>query len=74
MGFLEASNKVISLAEKRGDPLQRVWTLPKNRDGYRITDRQYLRFDIDRGLIGDLGMSVDSATGIVDAVSEIDFN
>jgi hypothetical protein len=65
LAFAEACNKVISLAEKRGDPLQRVWKLVKNRDGERIESRHYLRFDVDKGIIGELNVSVDDATGLV---------
>lgn len=66
MAFLEAANKVISLAEKRGDPMQRVWKLIKNRGGPKILSKQYLKFDVDRGDIGELGVLTDEQTGMVD--------
>mgnify|MGYP000243355686 CR=1 FL=1 len=66
MAYVEACNKVISLGEKRGDVLQRIWKLVKNRDGQKILQRQYLRFDVDRGDIGDLNPNEDRVTGLVD--------
>lgn len=66
MAFVEAANKVISLAYKKGDPLMRIWKMPKNRDGSTILNRQYLIFDIDSGVIGDRDMKVDSTSGLVD--------
>jgi len=66
MAFMEAANKVISLGTKKSDPMQRVWKMPKNRDGEKITDKQYLRFDVDSGDIGDLVPNIDEGTGIVD--------
>jgi hypothetical protein len=65
LAFLEASNMVISLATKRGDSMQRTWKLVKNRDGRQILARQYLRFDIDAGNLGDVQINVDGSTGIV---------
>lgn len=68
MAFLEAANKVISLAEKKGDPMQRIWKLMKNRGGPKILSKQYLRFDVDSGDIGELGVFTDEQTGMVDFV------
>lgn len=68
MAFLEAANKVISLAEKRGDPMQRIWKLIKNRGGPKLLSKQFLRFDVDRGDIGELGVLTDEQTGMVDFV------
>ena len=49
MALAEASNTVLSFAEKRGDIHQRVWKCIKNRDGEKVLDRQLLRFDVDAG-------------------------
>lgn len=66
MAYVEAANKVISLADKRGDPMQKVWKLNKNRGGPKLLSKQYLRFDVDSGDIGELGVFVDDQTGMVD--------
>ena len=66
MAYLEAANKVISLADKRGDPMQRIWKLIKNRGGPKLLSKQYLRFDVDSGDIGELTAFADEHTGMVD--------
>ncbi len=65
MALMEASNRVIGIAERRGQPLQRLFKVPKARDGVRVTQRQYLTFDVDTGLIGQLNPDV-KADGKVD--------
>lgn len=67
MALMEASNRVIGIAERRGQPLQRVFKVPKARDGLRVTKRQILTFDVDVGDIGQLDPNA------VDATSEVDF-
>ncbi len=54
MALMEASNRVIGIAERRGQPLQRVFKVPKARDGMRVTKRQILTFDVNVGNIGQL--------------------
>jgi replicative DNA helicase len=66
LAFVETANKVISLADKRGDPMQKVWKLIKNRGGPKLLAKQYLRFDVDGGDIGELGVFTDEQTGMVD--------
>lgn len=66
MALNEASNRVISLATKVGDRKQRVFTVPKNRDGEQIHERRYLVFDVDRGHIEERTAGEDPQTGFVD--------
>lgn len=68
MAFMESANKVISLAYKRGDPMQRVWKLVKHRGGEKLLDRQYLRFDVDGGDIREMKAVADATSGAVDFV------
>ena len=70
LALVENADRTISIAEKRGDPSQRVFKVPKNRHGEKETDRQYLHFDVDSGDIRQIGIHIDDATGIVD---EVDF-
>lgn len=51
MGAVEAANRVIALATTRenNDPLTRIFRVPKHRDAQQILERQFLRFDVDRG-------------------------
>lgn len=70
LALVENADRVISLAEKRGDPMQRVFKVPKNRHGEKETHRQYLRFDVDVGDIHQMGIEINEATGIID---EVDF-
>lgn len=62
----EAANRVISLALKTGVETQRIFKVPKNRDGRVVTDRRTLRFNVDQGDIGEGTVKVDEATGFVD--------
>lgn len=66
MALMEASNRVIGIAERRGQPLQRVFKVPKARDGLRVTKRQTLVFDVDSGNIGQLDQDAETATREVD--------
>lgn len=65
LGLMETANRVITLAERRGDQYQRIFKVPKNRDGRKVTKRQYLRFDADLGDIGMLNADFDLDTGEV---------
>lgn len=66
MGLMEACNRVITLVEKRGDKKQRIFKVPKFRSGAeKIVNRQYLRFDVDLGDIGQVIPAVDEETGEV---------
>lgn len=49
LALAEASDRVISLAEKRGQPMARVFKVPKMRGAARITRKQTLHFDVDKG-------------------------
>jgi archaellum biogenesis ATPase FlaH len=65
LGMIEAADRVIALAERRGDQYQRVFKVPKVRSGKRITRKQYLKFDVDVGDIGWLNPNIDVDTGEV---------
>jgi len=52
--IVEDANRLISLAKVRGNKLQRVFRVPKFRDGPEVTYRQYLEFDVNRGVIRQL--------------------
>lgn len=47
----ESSSRMISLGRVPGNPQQRSFKVPKFRDGRTMDNRQYLEFDVDRGLI-----------------------
>lgn len=66
MALEETANRIIQLAERRGQPCQRVLKMPKVRDGQRTLVRRYLRFDVDSGSIGELVALPDATTGEVD--------
>ncbi len=66
MGLTEAANRVISVAEQRGNPMRRVFKVPKHRDGQRVMKRLALHFDVDAGDIHQLGTQVQDDTGEVD--------
>jgi len=61
----ETADKIIHLAEVRGDKFKRIYKLNKNRVGERI-DRRYVRFDVDGGDIHETEPRVDSDTGSVE--------
>lgn len=61
----ETADRVIHLAEVRGDEMRRVFKVSKMRDGARRTTRHYLQFDVDRGLIRQVDPQVDSESGYV---------
>ena len=65
LGLMEASNRVISMGEKRGDAFQRIFKVPKYRDGERVTQRQTLKFDVDAGIIEQVTAKVTESTGEV---------
>ena len=65
MALGEACNRILSMAEKRGSPKQRVVKLIKNRDGERANQRFYIRFDVDAGNLGQTDASV-SDDGMID--------
>lgn len=66
MALEETANKVISIADKKGDPLTRIWRLIKNRDGEKILERQFMRFDVDNGFIGSMTVKIDPENRMVD--------
>ncbi len=66
MGLEETANRIIQLAERRGNPFQRVAKVPKARDGVKMLERAYLRFDVDHGDIGSLTAVPDFNSGEVD--------
>lgn len=49
--IVESSDRLISLGKVRGSPLRRVFKVPKFRNGPEITNRMYLEFDVDHGVI-----------------------
>lgn len=59
MALGEACNRILSMAEKRGSAHQRVIKLIKNRDGEKLNKRFYLKFDVDKGDIGQQGERMD---------------
>jgi KaiC/GvpD/RAD55 family RecA-like ATPase len=63
--IVEDANRLISLAKVRGNKLQRVFKVPKFRDGPEITYRQYLEFDVNRGIVRQL-QPQEGEHGIVD--------
>ena len=66
MALVETANRVISMAEKRGDQYRRVFKVPKNRDGAKILTRRYMRFDVDHGNIGEVVVRADEDTGMIE--------
>lgn len=64
LALVEASNRVISLAEKSGDAHLRVFKVPKFRDGIRVPNKRYLVFDVDVGNIHEVDDTVDEASGL----------
>lgn len=67
MGMVEAANRVISLGNKRGRKDMRVFTVPKNRDGPVLKEKQYLLFNVDVGEIRQMDAH-EAETGMVDFV------
>lgn len=67
MALNEAANRVISLAKATAQGTNRIFTVPKFRDGEVIFKPQPLLFDVDKGRIGPLNMFVNDDTGIVSA-------
>lgn len=65
LGLVEASDRIISMCERRGEPHQRIFTVPKNRDDQKFTSRMYLRFDVDIGDIRMVQTTIDYDTGEV---------
>lgn len=66
MGLMEASNRVISLADVKGNKQRRIFKVPKFRDGEIILNRQYLHYDVDYGDIRQVIPDTDNTTGEVD--------
>ena len=65
MALEETASRVLQLAERRGNPVQRVLKVPKIRGGRAIRTRVYLRYDVDRGDIGQLAPVENPDTGEV---------
>ena len=65
MGLVEAANRVIVMAEKRDDKKQRIFKVPKYRDGEQILQRKLLNFDVDSGDIHEITIEVDHETGSI---------
>lgn len=61
----ETANRIIHLAEVRGDQMRRVYKVSKHRDGERQVERRYLRFDVDAGIIEPIDPQEDEETGEV---------
>lgn len=65
MGLEETANRILYLAQRRGDPSQRLFKIIKFRGARFTKDRQYLRFDVDSGNIGQYTPLADEDTGEV---------
>lgn len=66
LALVQAANRVISLAHRRGYPQQRVFKVVKNRDGEVPTDSFYLRWNPEVGDIQQVDPNVDEESGFVD--------
>lgn len=65
--IMEDSNRVVGMARQRGNKGRRIFRVTKWRDGPDVTQRQYLSFDVNRGLIRQV-TAREGADGQVDFV------
>ncbi len=59
----QACDRFISLSRDPDDPMQRLYKVPKFRGGAPIVEDRTLRWDVDRGIVHEIGFKPDAAFG-----------